>query len=82
MKTKRQRVVRPSKLDELIRATQQNYSSQSSATIVTKRNLLQYEHDQIEAKVVLMRAMIAKSLNRSAQLNAMILGLGLVLEKR
>ena len=73
---------RPTKLDEITVAMRQQYAHQHSATVVSKRNLLQYEVDQLDAKVIQLRAAIAATQKRANKLNAEILGLGLVLERR
>lgn len=73
---------RPSKLDELAIATKQDWSHQNSVVISSKRALLEFEVAQIDAKLIALSGAITAARARRAKLNAMILGLGLVLDKR
>lgn len=75
-------VKRPSKYDEITRATQQNYSHQNSARISARRNLLQFEVEQIENELTQLTAAASRARERKANATAQILGLTLVLEKR
>ena len=77
MKTKK-----PSKLDELARETQQEYSHSDSGTIFNRRSILAYEVEIIEGEIVGLQTRLLISRERKARLTAQILGLGLVIEKR
>ena len=69
-------------MDELTLATRQDHSHLHSAAIRSKRALYQFESQQVNARIVALMAAVCDSKQRRNELNAMILGLGLVLERR
>lgn len=82
MAKKKVRIKKPTKLEELTIATRQDYSHLHSASIRAKRELYQFEEEQVENRITALKASLQDANQRKKQLNAMIIGLGLILERR
>ena len=73
---------RPTTLDQLTAATEQEYAHVHTYRIISRRAILTYEANQIEEEIVGLRATIEKARERKAQIAAMLVGLGQAIEKR
>lgn len=82
MVRKKVRIKKPTKLEELTIATKQDHSHLHSESIRAKRDLLQFEADQVAERIVSFQSALAKARERGRTLQAQIVGLGLVLERR
>ena len=73
---------RPSKLDQLTMATIQDYAHASTADIMRIRIVLGCEATVVEDEVVALTARITEARQRRARVEAKLLGLGAVIERR
>lgn len=73
---------KPTKLEEITIAARQNSSHLHSASVVAKRELCQFEIDQLDGRLFALNSAISVAKERRAKLQAMVVGLGLILEKR
>lgn len=76
------KAIRPSKLDELTRATQQAYAHTASLRVIAKRELLLFEGRQLDEEIVNLTAALTQAKEQRAKVNAMIVGLNLTLAQR
>lgn len=79
---KKVRVKRPSRFDELTLSTKQGASHLHSETIRSERDLLEYESNQLSERMLALQAAMKKAQERAKIVQAKIVGLNLVLEKR
>lgn len=75
-------VKKPSKLDALAEATRQDYSHASSAVVGSRRTVLTCEAEEIDKAIIGLQAALARARERRARVQAIIVGLGIVLERR
>lgn len=80
MKKKQQN--RPSKPDELTAATFQDHRHQSTYEVTQRRRALEEQMQAAEMELVRLTAAAADVRTAIKRLNAQILGLGLVMERR
>ena len=79
---KKTRIKKPTKFDELTISTKQGASHLHSETIRAERNLLEYEFNQLSERMLALQAAMKKAQERGKIVQAKIVGLNLVLEKR
>lgn len=73
---------RPTKLEELAKAVEQDYAHQNTIVINGRRRVLQCEAEEADKSIVAMTAAMANLKERRAKLQAMIAGLGAIVAKR
>lgn len=76
------KIVKPNALEELARSMEQEYGNQHSNRVQARRAILQYTLKQVDDEIVDLQAAMKSTREQRAKLQAMILGLGRVLDKR
>lgn len=79
---KRVKIKKPTRLEELTLETKQNFSHLHSASIRAERDLLQYEASQVNERIASLQTALINTRERGKEIQAKIVGLSLVLEKR
>lgn len=82
VKAKNERAKKPGKMDRLAAMAAQDFAHQHTVTINSRRRVLQFEATEVDRAIVAMSAALANQRARRARIEAVLVGLTSVVEKR
>ncbi len=82
MKDQPPKVKPPSKLETIATAMEKDHAHQHSLRLISRRAVLQFALQHLDEELLQLNAAIAKTKDKKAEMEAKILGLSRILDKR